>query len=66
MAAKLAREVLVARAGQLSKVERDAIGAYLRTREREVARRRRSLGPVWRAVNGASFRLALGRAIAAL
>ena len=66
VAAKLAREVLVARAGQLSKVERDAIGAYLRTREREVARRRRSLGPVWRAVNGASFRLALGRAIAAL
>jgi len=66
VAAKLAREVLVARAGQLSKVERDAIGAYLRTREREVARRRRSLGPVWRAVNGASFRLALGRATAGL
>jgi CHAD domain-containing protein len=66
VAAKLAREVLVTRAGELSKVERDAIGAYLRSREREVARRRRSLGPVWRAVNGAAFRLALGRATAAL
>lgn len=66
VAAKLARDVLVARAGQLSKVERNAIGIYLRTREREVARRRRSLGPVWRAVNGASFRHALGRATAAL
>ncbi|HEU6439531.1 MAG TPA: CHAD domain-containing protein [Terriglobales bacterium] len=66
VAAKLARDVLVARAGQLSKVERYAIGTYLRTREREVARRRRSLGPVWRAVNGASFRHALGRATAAL
>jgi CHAD domain-containing protein len=66
VAAKLARDVLVARAGRLSKVERNAIGTYLRSREREVARRRRSLGPVWRAVNGASFRLALGRAIAAL
>jgi CHAD domain-containing protein len=66
VAAELARDVLVARAGRLSKVERNAIGTYLRSREREVARRRRSLGPVWRAVNGASFRLALGRAIAAL
>ncbi len=65
VAAKLAREVLVARAGELSKIERRAIGAYLRSREREVARRRRSLGPVWRAVDGASFRLALGRATAA-
>jgi CHAD domain-containing protein len=66
VAAKMAREMLIARAAQLSKIERAAIGAYLRSREREVARRRRSLGPVWRAVNGASFRLALGRAIAAL
>ena len=66
VAAQMAREVLVSRAGELSKVERDAIGTYLRTREREVARLRRSIGPVWRAVNGASFRLALGRATAAL
>ena len=55
-----------ARAGELSKVETEAIGAYLRSREREVARRRRGLGPIWRAVNGAPFRRALGRATAAL
>jgi CHAD domain-containing protein len=66
VAAKLARDVLVARAGELTVQERDAIGAYLHSREREVARRRRALGPVWRAVTGAPFRRALGRATAAL
>ena len=66
VATKLARDILVARAGELSKVETEAIGAYLRSREREVARRRRGLGPIWRAVNGAPFRRALGRATAAL
>jgi CHAD domain-containing protein len=66
VAAKLARDLLVARADGLSKVEADAIGAYLRAREREVARLRRALGPVWRAVSGAPFRSALGRATAAL
>jgi CHAD domain-containing protein len=66
VAAKLARDVLVARAGELSRTETDAIGAYLHSRERELVRRRRSLGPVWRAVNGAPFRRALGRAAAAL
>ncbi|MGZ6273040.1 MAG: CYTH and CHAD domain-containing protein [Candidatus Limnocylindrales bacterium] len=66
VAAKLSRDVLVARAGELSRVETEAIGAYLHSRERELARRRRSLGPVWRAVNGAPFRRALGRAAAAL
>jgi len=66
VAAKLARDVLVARAGELSKTEADSIGAYLHSREREVARRRRALGPVWRAVSGAPFRRALGRATAAL
>ena len=59
-------DLLVARAGELSKVETEASGAYLRSREREGARRRRGLGPVWRAVNGAPFRRALGRATAAL
>jgi CHAD domain-containing protein len=66
VAAKLARDVLVARAGELSRSETDAIGAYLHSRERELARRRRALGPVWRAVAGAPFRRALGRATAAL
>jgi CHAD domain-containing protein len=66
VAAKLARDVLVARAGELSRTETEAIGAYLHSRERELVRRRRSLGPVWRAVNGAPFRRALGRAAASL
>jgi CHAD domain-containing protein len=66
VATKLARDLLVARAGQLSKLETDVIGAYLRSRERELARRRRGLGPVWRAVTGAPFRRAMGRATAAL
>ena len=66
VAAKLARDVLVARAGELSRTETEAIGAYLHSRERELVRRRRSLGPIWRAVNGAPFRRALGRAAAAL
>jgi CHAD domain-containing protein len=66
VATKLARDLMVARAGQLSKLETDVIGAYLHSREREVARRRRTLGPIWRAVSGAPFRRALGRAAAAL
>jgi CHAD domain-containing protein len=66
VATKLARDLLVARAGELSELETDAIGSYLRSRERELARRRRGLGPVWRAVSGAPFRRAMGRATAAL
>jgi triphosphatase len=66
VAAKLAREVLVARAGELSRSEADAIGAYMRINERELARRRRTIGPIWRAVAGAPFRRSLGRATAAL
>ena len=66
VATKLARDLLVARAGELSELEAAAIGAYLRSREREVARLRRTLGPIWRAVSGAPFRRALGRATAAL
>jgi triphosphatase len=66
VAAKLARDVLVARAGELSRPEVEAIGAYMHSNERELARRRRTLGPIWRAVTGAPFRRALGRATAAL
>ena len=66
VATKLARDLLVARAGELSKLETATVGAYLRSRERELARRRRGLGPVWRAVTGAPFRRAMGRATAAL
>ncbi len=60
VAAKLARDVLVARAGELSRVETEAIGAYLHSRERELARRRRSLGPVWRARQRSPFQASPG------
>ena len=66
VAAKLARDVLVTRAGELSRSEADAIGAFMRINERELARRRRTIGPIWRAVAGAPFRRSLGRATAAL
>jgi CHAD domain-containing protein len=66
VASKLVRDLLVARAGHLSATESDAIGSYLHSREREVARRRRGLGPIWRTVDGIPFRRALGRATAAL
>jgi CHAD domain-containing protein len=66
VASKLVRDLLVARAGHLSATESEVIGSYLHSREREVARRRRGLGPIWRAVDGAPFRRALGRATAAL
>src|ERR1035437_2742176 len=66
VAAKLARDVLVARAGELSRPEADAIGAYMPANERELARRRRTRAPIGRAVTGAPFRRALGRATAAL
>jgi CHAD domain-containing protein len=65
-AAKLARDLLVAKAAELTKLEADTIGAYLRTREREVARLRHTFRPLWRAISGAPFRRALGRAAAAL
>jgi len=66
VATKLARDLLVARAGELTRLEAESIGSYLHSRERETARLRRALGPTWRAVDGAPFRRALGRATAAL
>jgi len=66
VSSKLIRDVLVSRAGELSRSETVAIGAYLQHQEREVTRRRRALGPVWRAVGGAPFRRALGRGTASM
>jgi CHAD domain-containing protein len=64
VAAHLARDFLVDHAGDLSDAESGAIGRYLVSREREVGRLRRSVGPVWRGVAGISFRRGLGRALA--
>jgi CHAD domain-containing protein len=66
VAASMARTFLVEHAGDLSALESAAIGRYLVSREREVARLRRSVGPAWRGVAGTGFRRALGRLVAAL
>ncbi|HEX5148751.1 MAG TPA: CHAD domain-containing protein [Candidatus Limnocylindrales bacterium] len=66
VAASMARTFLVEHAGDLSAPESAAIGRYLVSREREVARLRRSVGPAWRGVAGIGFRRALGRVVAGL
>ena len=50
----------------MSALESAAIGRYLVSREREVARLRRTVGGPWRGVAGVSFRRALGRTVAGL
>jgi CHAD domain-containing protein len=64
--AGMARSFLVENAGGLSSLESAAIGRYLVSREREVARLRRTVGGPWRGVAGVSFRRALGRTLAGL
>jgi CHAD domain-containing protein len=64
--AGMARSFLVENAGGLSSLESAAIGRYLVSREREMARLRRTVGQPWRGVAGVSFRRALGRTIAGL
>jgi CHAD domain-containing protein len=66
VAASMARTFLVEHAGSLSGLESAAIGRYLVSREREVARLRRSVGPAFRGVAGIGFRRALGRVLAGL
>jgi len=66
VAASMARTFLVEHAGELSGLESAAIGRYLVSREREVARLRRSVGPAWRGVAGVGFRRTLGRVVAGL
>ena len=64
--AHMARSFLVENAGELSQLESAAIARYLVSREKEVARLRRTVGVPWRGVAGVSFRRALGRTIAGL
>ncbi|MBI3747412.1 MAG: CHAD domain-containing protein, partial [Chloroflexi bacterium] len=64
VAASMARTFLVDHAGDLSQLENGAIGRYLVSREREVARLRRGVGPAWRGVAGIGFRRTLGRVVA--
>lgn len=66
VAAGLARAFLVAHSTRLAPEEIEAIGRYLTSREREVTRLRRSLGPVWRRLTAIGYRRALGRAVGRL
>ncbi len=66
VAASMARTFLVEHAGDLSALEGAAIGRYLVSREREVTRLRRSVGPAWRGLAGVGFRRGLGRVVAGL
>ena len=66
VAASMARAFLVEHAGDLSPHESAAIGRYLVTHEREVARLKRSIGGPWRGVAGIGFRRALGRIVSGL
>lgn len=66
VAAMRARTFLVESSGRLDEAETAAIGRYLTSREKEMARLRRTVGRPWRAVVGPSFRRALARSIAAL
>jgi CHAD domain-containing protein len=61
VSASMARTFLVEHAGELSALEGAAIGRYLVSREREVARLRRTIGRPWRGVAGLTFRRTLGR-----
>jgi CHAD domain-containing protein len=66
VAASMARTFLVEHAGELSPLESAAIGRYLVSREREVARLRRTIGSPWRGVAGVTFRRTLGRVVAGI
>jgi CHAD domain-containing protein len=66
VAASMARTFLVERSSGLTGAQSAAIGRYLMSREREVARLRRSVGRPWRGVAGPAFRNRLGRAFARL
>jgi CHAD domain-containing protein len=66
VSASMARTFLVEHAGELSALEGAAIGRYLVSREREVARLRRTIGRPWRGVAGITFRRTLGRVVARL
>ncbi len=66
VAASMARTFLVEHAGDLSGAQSAAIGRYLVSREREVARLRRTIAVPWRGVAGIGFRRGLGRVVSGL
>jgi CHAD domain-containing protein len=66
VAATMARTFLVEHGNELNEAEAQAVGRYLVSREREVARLKRTVGTAWRGVAGLAFRRGLGRTVAIL
>lgn len=66
VAAHLARDFLAGSAAGLAPASIEAVGRYLASREREVARLRRTLPATWRPLMAESYRRALGRAVSVL
>jgi CHAD domain-containing protein len=66
VAAGRARAFLVERGTSVAPAEAEVIGRYVVDRERDVARLQRTIGRVWRGVDGPAFRRRLGRAVARL
>ncbi len=66
VAASMARSFLGERGAGLSALEREVIARYLATREGDLARLGRTVGPAWRGVSSVAFRRRLGRAVATL
>ncbi len=63
IAARTAREFLVAQGSRLPQGSREAIGHFIETREADVARMRRGLASLWRRVGGPTFRRSLASVI---
>jgi CHAD domain-containing protein len=66
VAASMARTFLVEHGGDLDGTASAVIGRYLASRDRDVARLRRTVGIPWRGLAGVTFRRRLGRALAGL
>lgn len=66
VAASMARTFLVEHGSDVSPASAAVIGQYLTSRERDVARLRRTVGVPWRGLAGLTFRRRLGRALANL
>lgn len=66
VAASMARTFLVEHGSDVTPASAAVIGQYLNSREREVARLRRTVGVSWRGLAGLTFRRRLGRALAGL
>ncbi|MEX2011129.1 MAG: CHAD domain-containing protein [Chloroflexota bacterium] len=66
VAASMARTFLVEHGGDLSAASAAVVDRYLDSREREVARLRKTVGIPWRGIAGVTFRRRLGRALAGL